>query len=165
MPYGSNAIVGSNPTSTTEPRASAARASADVTQEVLLAVWSEARSFDAGRGGARAWILTMTHRRAVDAVRREEAARKRDSRVAADRPFDEVAETVVDRSSAREVTQALECLSAAQRSAIDLAYFGGCTYREVAGILGVPLGTAKTRIRDGLRRLAVHLAEPGPTNG
>lgn len=136
----------------------------DVTQDVLLEVWSKARSFDAARGSARSWISTMAHRRAVDVVRREQASRNRTQRVAAaslEQPFDEVAETVIEadvaRSNVAEVARALAVLTPVQRCAIELAYFKGMTYREVAQRLDVPLGTAKTRIRDGLRRLGDHL--------
>lgn len=143
----------------------------EVTQEVLLAVWSRAQSFDRSRGSARSWILTMAHHRAVDVVRREQAARNREQRVAAasiDRPADDVADAVVqrfmDRSRARDVDRALCSLTVLQRSAVELAYFSGFTYREVAQSLAVPLGTAKTRIRDGLRRLTDELgAGAAPT--
>ena len=139
----------------------------DVTQEVLLAVWSKAATFDASRGTARAWIMTIAHRRAVDVVRSEQASRNRTDRVAAaatERPFDEVADTVVEQvtgqADAREVKRALGELTVRQRAAIELAYFQGLSYPEVARALDVPLGTAKTRIRDGVRRLADLL---GPT--
>lgn len=140
----------------------------EVTQEVLLAVWSRAASFDRSRGSARSWVLTMAHRRAVDVVRSEQASRNRADRVAAasvERPFDEASETVIegilDRARTREVKRAMETLSDVQRSALELAYYRGFTYREVAEILGVPLGTAKTRIRDGLLRLAAQLSVSG----
>ena len=133
----------------------------DVTQEVLLGVWSKASAFDSRRGSARAWILTMAHRRAVDMVRSEQAARDRHDRVATtsiERPFDEVADAAVDlaggASDAVEVRRALGMLTARQRAAVELAYFQGLSYPQVARALDVPLGTAKTRIRDGVRRLA-----------
>lgn len=136
----------------------------DVTQEVLLAVWAKAATFDAARGSARTWILTMAHRRAVDVVRSSQASRNRIERVAAastERPFDEVADLVVDRaqgeSDVRDVNRALGTLSTLQRAAIELAYFQGLSYREVARALDVPLGTAKTRIRDGMKRMASQL--------
>lgn len=136
----------------------------EVTQEVLLGVWATAKSFDGERGSARGWIMTIAHRRAVDVVRSEQASRNRSERVAAasvDRPFDEVADLAVARVAAsaqgRELHRALLSLSDVQRAAVELAYFKGLTYREVARTLGVPLGTAKTRIRDGLIRLAQQL--------
>lgn len=140
----------------------------EVTQEVLLAVWSQAASFDRTKGSARTWVFTMAHRRAVDVVRSEQASRNRVDRVAAastERPFDEVADTVVeqivDRARARDVERALRNLSHLQRAALELAYYKGLTYREVAETLEIPLGTAKTRIRDGLRRLGDQLAGSG----
>lgn len=136
----------------------------EVTQDVLLAVWSKAPAFDPTRGSARAWILTIAHRRAVDVVRQEQSSRDRIQRVAAasvERPFDEVAESVADSqmrdSTVRDVSTAMATLTPLQRRAVELAYFKGCTYREVAEILDVPLGTAKTRIRDGLHRMAASL--------
>lgn len=127
----------------------------DVAQEVLVEVWRQAPRFDPGRGSAMAWVMTIAHRRAVDRVRREEAQAGARTRAAAvhDVPEDEVA-TVVERSlDATLVRRALETLSPPQREAIELAYVGGRTHQEVSALLGVPLGTAKTRIRDGLIRL------------
>ena len=136
----------------------------EVTQEVFLAVWSRSAGFDRARGSARSWILTVAHRRAVDVVRSEQAGRNRVERVSVglfDRPFDEVSEAVVDRvvgqARADDVARALQSLSPLQRSAIELAYYQGHTYREVSEILGVPLATAKTRIRDGLQALGRRL--------
>lgn len=134
--------------------------SEEITQEVLLAVWTQGWSFDRSRGSARAWILTIAHRRAVDVVRRESSSSARIDRVAAanaDRPYDEVAEAVLDRSEHARVRVALGSLTALQRQAIDLAYYDGHTHREIADILDIPLGTAKTRLADGLRRLRRHL--------
>ena len=132
----------------------------EVTQEAFLEIWTKAATFDAARGSARAWIMTLTHRRAVDTVRREQASRDRIRRAPAGRaetPFDSVAEEIelrdVAQSNRHEVGSALATLSAVQRTAVELAYFDGYTYAQVAQVLGVPLGTAKTRIRDGLRRL------------
>lgn len=128
----------------------------EVSQEVLLEVWRQAPRFDAARGRARAWILTLAHRRAVDRVRSEQAARNRDERVAArDRgpAFDVVTEAVEARAERDMVRDALGQLTDLQREAVELAYYGGYTYREVAELLGAPLGTVKTRLRDGLIRL------------
>lgn len=130
--------------------------SEEVTQEVLLEVWRTAARFDAARGSANAWVMTMAHRRAVDRVRSEQASRNRDERVATrgDAPaFDQVAEEVERRADHQQVRQALDQLTDLQREAIQLAYFGGHTYREVAELLDAPLGTVKTRLRDGLTRL------------
>jgi RNA polymerase sigma-70 factor (ECF subfamily) len=133
----------------------------EVTQEVLLTVWSAASGFHPARGSARAWVMTIAHRRAVDRVRAEQSVRTRNRRLAAttvERPFDQVAEEVATRHSRltaqRQVRTALGRLSPAQQTSVEMAYFGGHTYREVAEALQVPLGTVKTRIRDGLRRLA-----------
>ena len=132
----------------------------EVTQDVFLSVWCTAAKFDRTRGSARAWVATIAHRRAVDVVRSEQAARDRVERVAPAmflREFDEVAETVVGRAGDDEVRLALRSLTDLQRRAVELAYYQGLTHREVAELLDVPLGTAKTRIRDGLRRLAREL--------
>lgn len=131
--------------------------SEEVTQEVLLDVWRTASRFDRARGSATAWIMTMAHRRAVDRVRSEQASRNREDRVgvrdqAAD-AFDEVAETVEVRLEHEQVRQALDRLTDLQRESIELAYYGGYTYREVADLLDAPLGTIKTRLRDGLVRM------------
>ncbi|HVM19812.1 MAG TPA: ECF RNA polymerase sigma factor SigK [Egibacteraceae bacterium] len=131
--------------------------SEEITQEVLLEVWRTASRFDRARGSAQSWIMTMAHRRAVDRVRSEQAARDRQERVAtrdgAEAAFDVVAEDVEIRLERQQVRQALGNLTELQREAIELAYYGGYTYREVAELLDAPLGTVKTRLRDGLIRL------------
>lgn len=130
--------------------------SEEVAQDVLVEVWRTATRFDRSRGTARGWVLTMAHRRAIDRVRSEQASRDREERVAqrqTDRPFDGVAAEVEQRFEAQAVRDALSQLTAVQREAIELAYYGGNTYREVASLLDTPLGTVKTRVRDGLTRL------------
>jgi RNA polymerase sigma-70 factor, ECF subfamily len=130
--------------------------SEEVTQEVFVEVWRTATRFDAGRGRARTWVLTMAHRRAVDRVRSEQASRDRRDRVGRRetvRGYDEVVEQVETRFEHAEVRAALGTLTALQREAVELAYFHGHTYREVAELLDAPLGTVKTRMRDGLLRL------------
>ena len=131
--------------------------SEEVTQEVLLEVWRAASRFDRSRGSASGWIMTMAHRRAVDRVRSEQASRNRDERIAirdaGGDAFDVVVEDVEARLEQQQVRQALSQLTDLQREAIELAYYGGYTYREVAELLGTPLGTVKTRLRDGLIRL------------
>ncbi len=126
----------------------------EVAQEVLLDVWRDAARFDAGRGTAKAWVMTLAHRRAVDRVRSEQASAAREQRAArAEVSYDVVAESVAARLDAERVRRCLGSLTGLQQESITLAYYRGCTYREVAALLKVPLGTVKTRMRDGLIRL------------
>lgn len=127
----------------------------DVSQEVLVEVWRLAPRFDPARGSAVSWVLTMTHRRAVDRVRREEAQAGRTARAASlTDPAGDVVLAELERGwDAAVVRRALHDLTPVQREAITLAYFDGRTHQQVAAALGIPLGTAKTRIRDGLIRL------------
>ncbi len=130
--------------------------SEEVAQEVLVEVWKTAARFDTDRGSARTWILTIAHRRAVDRVRSEQAHRDRDERVGHRdrvRAFDEVSEAVEVRLEHKAVREALDSLTDLQREAVELAYYRGLTYREVAELLDTPLGTIKTRMRDGMIRL------------
>ena len=126
----------------------------EVAQEVLLEVWRTASRFDPARGSAPTWVLTIAHRRAIDRVRAEEAATAREQRTAqAPTAVDEVAETVEASMDAERLRRCLAGLTELQRESITLAYYGGYTYPEVAGLLHTALGTVKTRIRDGLIRL------------
>jgi RNA polymerase sigma-70 factor (ECF subfamily) len=130
--------------------------SEEVTQEVLVEAWRTASRFDRDRGSAKTWLLTMAHRRAIDRVRSVQASRDRTERVGRtyiDREHDEVAERVETRLEHQQVRAALGQLTKLQREAVELAYYGGYTYREVAELLDTPLGTVKTRLRDGLIRL------------
>jgi RNA polymerase sigma-70 factor, ECF subfamily len=130
--------------------------SEEVTQEVLVELWRTATRFDPAMGGAVNWALTLAHRRAVDRVRSAQASTDRDERVgamSAERPFDEVADTVATRLEHEQVRRCLSTLTGLQRESVMLAYYGGNTYREVASLLDTPLGTIKTRLRDGLIRL------------
>ncbi len=130
--------------------------SEEVTQEVLLEVWRTAARFDAKRGSAGSWMLTIAHRRAVDRVRSETAAAAREPRAAAvpdPAPADEVAETVEASLEAERVRRCLDGLTDLQREAVTLAFYKGYSYPQVAELLGVALGTIKTRIRDGLIRM------------
>lgn len=130
--------------------------SEEVAQEVLLEVWRTAPRYDPAKGSGVTWTLTMAHRRAVDRVRGEQASRDRTERVALrdrDREVDEVVEEVDRRFESQQVRRALDGLSDLQRQAIELAYYGGYSYPEVARQLDAPLGTVKTRLRDGLIRL------------
>lgn len=127
----------------------------EVTQEVFLELWKQAPRFDSTRGSAKSWTATIAHRRAVDRVRSEQARRTREDRDAQKQPiaYDSVVEEVSDRIDKADVVDALDMLTATQREAVTLAYYGGHTYREVAVLLDVPEGTVKTRIRDGLIKL------------
>lgn len=130
--------------------------SEEVTQEVLVDLWRSAASFDPDRGSASAWIMTIAHRKAVDRVRSAQASTLRDVRVAQlgeERPYDVVAEAVEHRMETEQVVRALKDLTDLQREAVTLAYYGGYTHVQIAELLGVPLGTVKTRIRDGLIRM------------
>jgi RNA polymerase sigma-70 factor (ECF subfamily) len=129
---------------------------AEVAQEVWVEVWRTAARFDAGRGSARTWTLTLAHRRAVDRVRAVQAQRDRDQRVldeSTEREFDVVADEVESALEQVRVRDCLGTLTPTQKQAVVLAYYGGRTYREVAAELTAPLPTVKTRIRDGLLRL------------
>jgi len=128
--------------------------SEEVTQEVLLDVWRTASRFDPGEGSARSWLMTLAHRRAVDRVRSAQASAQREARAAvAATDYDVVAEEVETRLDAQRVRRCLDSLTELQRESVTLAYYGGYTYREVAALLGVAVGTVKTRMRDGLIRL------------
>ncbi len=130
--------------------------SEEVTQEVFLEVWQHAARFDPRRGSALSWLMTIAHRRAVDRVRSAESASTRDITHASQTmtvEHDSTSETVHARLDAQRVRKALSGLTSTQREAVELAYFRGCTHTEVATMLDVPLGTAKSRIRDGLIRL------------
>jgi RNA polymerase sigma-70 factor (ECF subfamily) len=130
--------------------------SEEVTQEVLIEVWRTSTRFDPARGSASSWILTMAHRRAIDRVRAAQSAQDRDQRSAEReqvRDYDVVAEQVETRLEQEQVRRCLETLTDLQNESVRLAYYGGYTYREVGELLDVPLGTVKTRLRDGLIRL------------
>ncbi|NYJ02240.1 RNA polymerase sigma-70 factor (ECF subfamily) [Nocardioides thalensis] len=128
----------------------------EVTQEVYLEAWRTASRYDAERGTVTTWLLTITHRKAVDRVRSAEASRRREATFHHRNhsvEHDTTAEAVQATFEARRVRAALTQLTDVQREAIELAYFGGYTHTEVAAFLDLPVGTAKTRIRDGLIRL------------
>jgi RNA polymerase sigma-70 factor, ECF subfamily len=128
--------------------------SEEVAQEVLLEIWRTASRFDPARGSAAAWALTIAHRRAVDRVRSEDASSRREQKAApAPAADDDVAEAVAAALDHQRVRRCLDGLTDLQRESIKLAYYGGYTYPQVAKLLGVALGTVKTRIRDGLIRM------------
>lgn len=140
--------------------------SEEVAQEVFVEIWRLAPRFDGTRGSVTSWMATIAHRRAVDRVRSEQSARDRAERDGAKavREHDDASVPVVELDTAafdrRRVRRALDRLTEMQRQAIELAYFGGHTYREVAVLLGEPEGTIKTRIRDGMIRLRDELGAP-----
>ncbi|MFD4314877.1 sigma-70 family RNA polymerase sigma factor [Streptomyces sp. NPDC058548] len=130
--------------------------SEEVAQEVLVEVWRTAARYEPARGSVLAWVLTLAHRRAVDRVRSEQAASNREKRVALleqTAAYDEVVEQVEGRLEREQVRRCLRGLTELQRQSVTLAYYRGLTYRQVAELLAVPLGTVKARMRDGLIRL------------
>lgn len=137
-------------------------AAEDVTQEVFLYIWEHPETFDPTRAPLRSWLCTLAHRRAVDWVRRTES-RRRATEVLAREPmqFLEVEDGVLNDASSRAVRDAVNVLPVEQRTVIALAYFEGMTHRQVAATLAIPEGTAKSRIRIGLKRIADHLRRNG----
>lgn len=136
--------------------------SEEVVQEVMAEVWRSATRFRPERGGAKTWVMTLAHSRAVDRVRSNRAAEGREYRsvVSGRTPaFDEVSERVVARLEGEEVRRCLATLTELQRQAVTLVYYRGFTCREAADSLSVPLGTVKTRLRDGLIRLRDGMGE------
>ena len=130
--------------------------SEEVTQEVFLEVWRTAPRFDATRGSMMSWLLTMGHRRAVDRIRSSQAGHDRDERIGIrdlEPAYDSVAESAEVRIENERVKRALAQLTALQRQAIELAYYGGLSHTEISRTLSVPVGTVKTRLRDGMIRL------------
>lgn len=130
--------------------------SEEVTQEVFLEIWQNATRFDSGRGSAASWMLTMAHRRAVDRIRASQAGRDRDLKIGVrdlETDYDSVTESVEIRIEHERVERALGRLTELQRQAVKLAYYGGLSHSEVAKLLDVPIGTVKTRLRDGMIRL------------
>ncbi len=128
----------------------------EVTQEIYVEAWQNSGTFRLGRGSGLAWLLTITHRRAVDRVRSAQAASRRDTayglEALASSPVDP-AEQALATIAADRVRDAMRGLTDLQRQALELAYFQGRTHSQVAAELDLPLGTVKTRIRDGLNRL------------
>ena len=130
--------------------------SEEVTQEVFLEIWQSASRFDPNKGKAMTWVLTMARRRAIDRIRSSQAARDRDTRIGVrdfQAEYDDVAESAELRIEGKKVDAAMRELSDAQRLVISLAYYGGQSHSEIADNLGVPIGTVKTRLRDGMIRL------------
>lgn len=130
--------------------------SQEVTQEIFVDIWQQAARFDVDRGQAMSWILVIAHRRAVDRVRASQASKDRDLRQGIkeyQETYDDVADTVEIAMESERVHKALATLTKPQQEAISLAYYGGYTHQEVAVLLKIPVGTVKTRIRDGMIRL------------
>ncbi len=135
----------------------------EIAHDVLLEVWTKADRWDRNRGTAATWIMIMTRRRAIDRVRSEQSARDRIETVGASThqpDTDVVADTVMERSQEREVVQLLDGLTELQREALQLAFYEHKTHAEISKLLGVPLGTIKSRIRDGLVSLERSLGQP-----
>lgn len=136
----------------------------EVTQEVFLEAWRTAARYDSKQGTPAAWVNTIAHRRAIDRVRSVERSTQRDQRHAEDQRdlrSPDTSDVVVARDEGDRVRAALERLPEPQRRALTLAYFDGRTQREVAEMLDVPLGTVKTRMRDAMKKLRIHLDEGG----
>ena len=139
----------------------------DVLQDVFLSVWRDPSAFDRGRGSFASWLMAMVHHKAVDAVRREESQRRRqsmaedDAALAAPTFAQDVEDEAWTRMEGERVRSALGVLPTAQREALTLAYYGGYTQREVAALTGAPLGTVKTRMLAGMRRLKAELGGGG----
>ncbi|WP_331766228.1 sigma-70 family RNA polymerase sigma factor [Embleya sp. NBC_00896] len=145
-------------------RVSGSRTAAeDIVQEVFVHLWERPYAFRPERGSLRGWLCLLAHRRAVDWVRAEQARERRVRQVCGTDVEDcapSAEDSVVAADEAGRVRTAVATLPAAQREAIELAFFAGITYRQVARQLGVPEGTVKSRMRGGLRQLASLLADP-----
>ncbi len=139
----------------------------EVAQETFLQIWVEASRFDSSKGSALGWVMTLTRRRAIDRVRSAQSSRHRDMAsylTGFERDHDSASERFHQRQEIDQLRLSLQLLTRVQREALILAFFGGLTYQEVSITLGIPQGTAKTRIRDGLTRLREHfLTDDHPT--
>ncbi len=130
--------------------------SEEVAQEVFLEIWQTAVRYQPSKGAAVTWMLTMAHRRAVDRVRSSQSSRDRDVRIGIrdfEPGFDQVSESVEVSVEHERVSRALARLTELQRQAVKLAYYGGLSHSEIAAKLSIPIGTVKTRLRDGMIRL------------
>jgi len=139
----------------------------EIVQEVFLRLWNQPERFDPERGTLRSYLLAQTHGRSVDVLRADVSRRRReerDAREAAEGGYD-LDREVWDLALAEQVRDAMRRLHPGERAAVELAYFGGRTYREVADELGEAEGTVKSRIRSGLKRLRSELVAAGVTVG
>jgi len=140
-----------------------AQVAEEVVQEIFLRLWSAPERFDPGRGSLRSFLLTQTHGRAVDLLRSDSARRLREEREArhrAEAGYD-IDREIWDLTVAEQLRDVLSSLPSGEREAIELAYFQGHTYREVAAMLAEPEGTVKGRIRSGLKRMHGSLVASG----
>lgn len=142
-------------------------AAEEVTQEVFVEIWRKAGDFDAGRGGAKSWVLRLTRSRAIDRLRSDRASQARDHRdfelnLANPGPASpsDNAEAAAERA---EIRQAIDDIGEPNRTAVILSYYQGLSHNEIAELNQIPLGTAKTRVRNGMKRLATLLSERGIT--
>lgn len=135
----------------------------EVVQDVFVKLWDEPERFDAARGALRSYLVAIAHRRAVDAVRSESARTRREDRAGSSPQVggQDIEREVWNLAVSQQVKEALDRLSVEERQPIEMAYFGGMTYRQVASALGYPEGTVKSRIRSGLRRLRSSMTEAG----
>jgi len=135
----------------------------EILQEVFLRLWNRPERFDAERGSLRSYLLAQTHGRSVDLLRSDTSRRRREERDARESPVrsDDIEREVIDLTVAEQVKEVVAALPEDERQAVELAYFGGHTYRQVAVLLGAPEGTVKSRIRSGLRRMRQNLVEMG----
>jgi RNA polymerase sigma-70 factor (ECF subfamily) len=136
----------------------------DIAQEAYLEIWGKARSFDPARGSGSGWIMAIAHHRAVDRVRSTEGARRRDTtwtRNAYRRPGDDTPERILAATEVAEIRAAMGRLSEVRRQALAYAFFTEHTYAEASSMLGIPLGTFKSRVRDAVRAMRTLLAAAG----
>jgi RNA polymerase sigma-70 factor (ECF subfamily) len=132
-------------------------AAEDITQDVVVQMWQQPERFDPSRGSLRSFLATVTHRRAIDHVRREEARRRREAKAAGDGHEPDRTVRLDHDHRTDAVRDAVATLPSAQREALELAYYHGHTYRHVAAVLGIPEGTAKSRLRLAIARIAKEL--------
>ncbi len=135
----------------------------EVLQEVFLRLWNQPDRFDPERGSLRSYLLAQTHGRSVDLLRSETSRRRREEREARETAEHgtDIEREVMDHAVAEQVQEVVAGLPVEERKAIELAYFGGHTYRQVAVLLDEPEGTVKSRIRSGLRKMRVSMVEAG----